>query len=330
SNETINVRTNSYGEVLLPLDHKSIGDSLRYQLNLSKEGYVSKKVTHKSILTIGENLIKAVIGKIEMGVDLAKVIEINPIFFDFDKYNIRQDAAVDLDKIVKIMNEYPNMVIECGSHTDCRGSVAYNNVLSDNRAKSSVEYIKKRIVNTERVSGKGYGESKHVNRCKCEDSYVVTCTEDEHQMNRRTEFRVVGFLEGKDTISNIAKNVKVIYNFPKLSRSYTTPQYITFESNETNNEEANLNKEEVIYRIQLCAITTKLPFDNPLFRGLENLSVYKNKGLYKYTWGATNSLGEAEVLKKQMQKKGFNDAFIVPFYKNKRIPMDEALQMGSK
>ena len=108
-----------------------------------------------------------------------------------DKSNIRPDAEIELNKIVQIMNDNPEIKIELGSHTDCRASKAYNMSLSDRRAKSSAEYIRKRISNPERIYGKGYGESKLVNECECEDKVVTPCSEEQHQENRRTEFRIV-------------------------------------------------------------------------------------------------------------------------------------------
>ena len=129
-----------------------------------------------------------VLSKLAVGVNLADIIEINPIYFDFDKANIRPDAAVELDKIVKVMADYPGMVIELGSHTDCRGSDEYNLYLSDRRAKSSAAYIQERIDNSERIYGKGFGETTpnvpSPNGCG-------TLSEDEHQLNRRTEFIIV-------------------------------------------------------------------------------------------------------------------------------------------
>jgi outer membrane protein OmpA-like peptidoglycan-associated protein len=89
------------------------------------------------------------------------------------------------------MNENPSIEIELGSHTDCRGSYAYNEKLSDRRAKSSAAYIKARISNPDRIYGKGYGESQLINKCECEGSRKVPCTEEEHQQNRRTEFKIV-------------------------------------------------------------------------------------------------------------------------------------------
>ncbi|MEQ9261630.1 MAG: OmpA family protein [Owenweeksia sp.] len=118
-----------------------------------------------------------------------KAIQINPIYFDYDKANIRSDAAVELDKIVRVMKENPTMVIEVASHTDSRGKNQYNSDLSQRRAKSSREYIISRGVAESRIFGQGYGESQLTN--ECEDG--VECSEAKHQLNRRTEFRIVKF-----------------------------------------------------------------------------------------------------------------------------------------
>ena len=130
--------------------------------------------------------------KKDIGVDIAAAIHLNPIYFDLDKSNIRPDAALELDKIVKIMNDNPDIKIELGSHTDCRASASYNMRLSDRRAKSSANYIKKRISTPSRIYGKGFGESQLVNDCGCEGDIVSDCSEEEHQLNRRTEFKIVG------------------------------------------------------------------------------------------------------------------------------------------
>ena len=89
------------------------------------------------------------------------------------------------------MNEYPSMIIELGSHTDCRGTIQQNQTLSDNRAKASADYIKSKITNPERISGKGYGEAKLVSDCPCEGTVKSKCSEEEHQKNRRTEFIII-------------------------------------------------------------------------------------------------------------------------------------------
>jgi outer membrane protein OmpA-like peptidoglycan-associated protein/tetratricopeptide (TPR) repeat protein len=119
------------------------------------------------------------------------VIRVDNIYYDLAKWNIRPDAAKELDKLVVIMKKYPLMVIELGSHTDCRASYTYNMDLSQKRAKSAVEYIVKNGVDASRMSAKGYGESKLINHCECEGTKIVPCTEAEHQQNRRTEFKVL-------------------------------------------------------------------------------------------------------------------------------------------
>jgi outer membrane protein OmpA-like peptidoglycan-associated protein/tetratricopeptide (TPR) repeat protein len=126
--------------------------------------------------------------KIIVGADLAKIVEFNPVYFDLDKANIRPDAEAELKKIIKVMNQYPNMTVELGSYTDCRETKDYNQILSDKRAKNSTDYIKAGITTPERISGKGYGEKSLTNDCACDGVVVSDCPEDDHQKNRRTEF----------------------------------------------------------------------------------------------------------------------------------------------
>ncbi len=115
------------------------------------------------------------------------VIRIDNIYYDLNKWLIRPDASLELDKLVELMNKYPKMKIEFGSHTDSRSSAKYNKTLSTKRAKSAVGYIVKKGVNSKRIVAAGYGESKLINKCK--DG--INCTEEEHQQNRRTEIKIL-------------------------------------------------------------------------------------------------------------------------------------------
>lgn len=188
--------TSETGDVLKAIFDKKLGDAVNYKIEISREGYLSKTVNYiatidkPGIIEVHE-AIDLSLNKPDVGMDLSKLIDIKPIYFDLGKYAIRPDAALELDKIVKIMNEYPTMVVELGSHTDCRGSVASNATLSDNRAKASASYIQARITNPERIYGKGYGESKLITNCPCEGTVKSTCPESEHQKNRRTEFLII-------------------------------------------------------------------------------------------------------------------------------------------
>ncbi len=100
------------------------------------------------------------------------------------------------------MNKYLGMVVELGSHTDCRASKKYNERLSDKRAKASAAYIKTKITNPERIYGKGYGESRLLNGCACEGKVKSTCSEEEHAKNRRTEFKVISTGNDKVNVKN--------------------------------------------------------------------------------------------------------------------------------
>ena len=188
--------TPSTGDFMKALSGNKIGDKLAYNIKIEKEGYLTKnlvftkQIENESPIKLHESLDIS-LSKLEVGLDLAKMIDIKPIYFDLGKSNIRKDAAIELDKIVKVMNEYPNMVVELGSHTDCRSSMESNMKLSDARAKSSAEYIRKKITNPERIYGVGFGETKLLNGCACEGTVKSTCSEADHQMNRRTEFKIM-------------------------------------------------------------------------------------------------------------------------------------------
>ena len=140
------------GDILQILIYRTVyGDIL--QLNDGTYNYIpSSEINYQSdtayyILTDGYDADSSyiVLNKLEVGTDLTKIIDINPIYFDSNSSEIRDDAKGELDKVVKIMKDYPNMRIEIGSHTDCTGSEEYNLKLSDDRAKSSARYIQKRI-----------------------------------------------------------------------------------------------------------------------------------------------------------------------------------------
>ena len=114
-------------------------------------------------------------------------IKINPIYFDFDKWNIRTDAALELNNVVAILKKYPEMAIEVGAHTDSRGLDAYNLVLSEKRAQSVKDYLIKNGALTNNVTFKGYGETQLINNC----SNTIFCAEKEHNINRRCEFVLI-------------------------------------------------------------------------------------------------------------------------------------------
>ncbi|MNJ97474.1 Photosystem I chlorophyll a apoprotein A2 [compost metagenome] len=115
-----------------------------------------------------------------------KPIVVENIYYDYNKWNIRADAALELDKLVRILKDNPTIEIELGSHTDSRGNDQYNFVLSDKRAYAVVQYLIANGIDSSRLTYKGYGEKVLVNQC----GNGVICSEEAHQQNRRTEFKV--------------------------------------------------------------------------------------------------------------------------------------------
>ena len=157
-----------------------------YTIEVSKENYNNNA---KAIVTANSS------GKTEalVGLDPALIarengilkIKIGIIFFDLDKSDIRYDAAIELNKVVLLMTQYPTVVIKIESHTDSRANDQYKLELSDRRAKATRDYIISQGVATERIeSAIGYGETQLINNC----SNGVPCTDAQHQMNRRSEF----------------------------------------------------------------------------------------------------------------------------------------------
>ncbi|MFM7078208.1 MAG: OmpA family protein, partial [Bacteroidota bacterium] len=158
--------------------------NMNYVVSTNPDGYFAGSESFSTIGVTNDSIrVDILLEKIVIN----KPIVLENIYYDFDKWNIRPDAAIELDKLVKILKDNPTIVIELGSHTDSRASDAYNIILSDRRAKSAVEYIVKiGGIDASRITGKGYGETVLVNRCKNN----IPCTAAEHQQNRRTEFKV--------------------------------------------------------------------------------------------------------------------------------------------
>jgi len=163
----------------------------KYYVRASKEEYETTEKSFGPVTKTGESKLdielKRNIFPVEVGTDLAKILDVSIIYFDLDKWNIRPDAAEDLEKIIAVMNQYPNMTIDIRSHTDSRQTHKYNELLSDRRAKSTLEFMVKNGINRNRLTAKGYGETQLVNNC----SDDIPCSEAEHQKNRRSEFIVL-------------------------------------------------------------------------------------------------------------------------------------------
>lgn len=184
---------------------EKLADSTEFYKSLENISYASiarhpEYFSNTLDFTIGEDLpedtlyFEIPLEKIEIG----KAIELENIYYDLDKSDIRSDAAIELNKLVTILLDNPGIKIELSSHTDSRGSDRYNQRLSQRRAESAVEYIISQGIEDERITAKGYGETKLVNECR----NGVKCSDEEHQRNRRTEFSVTENLSGVEVIEN--------------------------------------------------------------------------------------------------------------------------------
>jgi len=149
------------------------------KLIVSKEGYNSKIVDLK-MSSEEFTSINVMLDPIEK-IIVAEKIELNTIYFDFDKSNIKAEAAFELDKLVQIMNKYPEMTVSIESHTDSKGPSSYNQRLSERRAKTTSQYVISKGIDSTRLSSTGKGESNPVVDC-------TNCSKDEDQLNRRSEF----------------------------------------------------------------------------------------------------------------------------------------------
>jgi len=156
----------------------------KYTVKATKDGFGT---SNKSLTTSSKSGYTNIVDLSLEQYAIDDKLNIKPIYFDLDKSFIRPDAAKVLDEVVATMNKFPNLVLEGGSHTDSRQTNSYNESLSSRRAKSTVRYIISKGISPNRISSRGYGETQLVNRCKDD----VPCTEEEHQLNRRTEFKII-------------------------------------------------------------------------------------------------------------------------------------------
>lgn len=310
---------------------------------------------------------------------------VETIYYDFDKWFIRPDAAIELNKLVQLMKENP-VTVEFGSHTDSRGSKEYNIDLSQKRAESAVHYIVMQGINASRITAMGYGESKLINQCM--DG--VPCTAREHQANRRTEIKVTGFTN-QDTnpeydMSKFMNNEDIpVYLLDRdffidclqdrrLTRVNTHTETKTatvtaenrmpaskVQAKQTNaaaelqqvkepkhaeklpEVEKPIRKSEpaavktqvtepektkqpsaipsgtITYRVQIYALAREKSLVDNEFEGLDEVQMYIEDGMYKYTTGVFATHAEALRYRDVMVRAGFEDAFVVAFTNGKRI-----------
>lgn len=162
---------------------------LKYVLTGTRQGYLSDYDTVSTVSIILDSLESDTTLYAELLLDkkfVGQEIVLEGIYYDYDESFIRDDAKPILNDLVRILKENPDINIQLVSHTDCRGSRTYNQALSQDRAESAVEYIVEQGITRDRLRAKGEGEDSPANDCACN-----RCTEDEHEQNRRTTFKII-------------------------------------------------------------------------------------------------------------------------------------------
>ena len=166
-----------------------------YFVRAEKKAYETVETSVVTGSTPGETPVKLPITKrikqVGVGSNLAEVFDIKMIYFNLDQSNIRPDAALQLEKILQVMKQHPTMKVDVRSHTDCRQTAEYNLELSDRRVKSTIAWLVESGISANRLTGRGYGESQLVNDCGCEPTNESKCSEEEHEINRRSEFIII-------------------------------------------------------------------------------------------------------------------------------------------
>lgn len=198
-------------------------------------GYKFISSSEYTVNKLGQRSILLMVEKYKLGEDLGQLFDVKPIYYESNKYTLTKESKAELDRVAAVLKDNPGLSIELGSHTDSKGNDDYNLKLSNERARSVYQYLTSNGVDKNKLSYKGYGETKIQNRCK----NGVTCTEEEHQMNRRTEYVVKYILPCE---KGATYPVDVLAKFDKKKNIPVKPVEVV--EADTSNKEVADNTEE--------------------------------------------------------------------------------------
>lgn len=344
------LKTDAKGQFKTP-----VNKGVLYVVKGMENNYLSDCITLKSEISDTAHTIKLPGILVLDQLELNKVFSANAegsvfetIYYGNNEWNIQPEAEKELNKLIQLMKENP-VTIELGSHTDCRGSRESNLELSQKRAEAAVRYIILQGIDPTRITALGYGESKPQNRC----SDGVPCSPTELQANRRTEFKVTGFtksdahpgydlskfkgdeeipvymldrdffincLQDKQKAKTEVNSETKIQN-PTATR--TTPKSASPkpEINSAKEEKmsAEANQDVIEYRVQLLATSTEKSLLDTDFESLDDVRMYTEGGLFKYTSGIFGTYAEASSYCKKIAKMRYPGAFVIPFSNGKRV-----------
>ena len=278
-----------------------------YTATSDVEGYVNETVyistRNKPFGTLKEilEIEKLVVGE---------VIVLKNIYYDFDKWNILPQSAMELDKVVKLMNDNPTLEIELSSHTDSRGTHAYNEELSQKRAASARDYIVSKGVPASRITSQGYGETMLANQC----ADGVPCSETLHRANRRTEIKVTAFRGGTQS----GTDTLTIGDTRVLRHSLPTEQVTAGPSHSQSAAAAG----DIYYSVQVLATGNPVSVSSDHFQGEAGIFEKRVDAFYKYFSGKFDTYPEAASHRDRLNEK-FPGCFVVAFKNEVPVNLNE-------
>lgn len=276
-----------------------------YTIRTSKEGYFSEsrvcnlpKINEAKVFFKGNGY--------DMDFELMKIqikneIVLSNIYYDFNKSNLRETSKIELNKLASMLRETPAVVVQISAHTDEIGSDSYNLKLSAARAQSVVDYLVSKGINRDRLIAKGYGESRLLIK--------NARTDDEHQANRRTTFKVVEILGNSSEVLDTEEKGNIIGTEPKTTTT-----------------------KGLAYRVQINSSSNQINLNTSftdVYTSMDGVKVYetKNFDLFKYEVGEVKTFKEAKSLKVKLKKIGYKDCFITAYFDGEKIAVSKAIKM---
>jgi len=276
-----------------------------YTIRTSKDGYFSEsrvcnlpKINEAKVFFKGNGY--------DMDFELMKIqikseIVLSNIYYDFNKSNLRETSKVELNKLASMLRETPVVVVQISAHTDEIGSDSYNLKLSAARAQSVVDYLVSKGIARDRLIAKGYGESRLLIK--------NATTDDEHQANRRTTFKVVEILGTSSEVIDTEEKGNIL-----------------------ETESKTISSRGLAYRIQINSSSNQINLNTSftdVYSNIDGVNICetKNYDLFKYEVGEVKTFKEAKSLKTKLKNIGYKDCFITAYFNGEKIAVSKALKM---
>lgn len=293
---------------------ESVLPDMSYQIKVSKEGFFSES-RRIVIPTLASPATFNKATGYDTDFELTRIqkekeVVINNIFYDFNKATLRPESKKELNKLVSMLKETPNVIIQINSHTDSRGSDSYNQRLSQRRAQRVVDYLARNGISPDRLFARGYGEKRLLVK--------NASTETEHQLNRRTAFKVLAVLAEK---SSPTPEPGIAAEFNSGAR----------QKGEQGSTEKRASTNNLSYRVQVMVTSKRLEEDSfrKLVTGIPNVRLFREKsgGVFKYQIGERPTYQGAVELRRQVVALGQKDCFIKAYHRGEKVSVKEALKI---